>query len=296
MLAFGTILGLRSLRHRALFRRLYRTAGRYLPPARLVTLARGGFGDPLDGQEREVSILLADLVGFTAFSNRPDLSASEIVRVANRYFTLMQAVIDIHEGCSDKFLGDAVLAFWNGLSDEPAHPVKALAAAQDIITAVKAAEGSDQSRLAARAVVCSGRVYVGDLGAKQRSNFTIIGPAVNETFRLEKVPDVYGLSVLLAASTAEMILAAKSEVAAASVLGDNVLVRVDDLDLKGFAEARAIYALVPCDDPGLVKFEAGRKALDEGRVREGLDHLAAVDSGMLQQAAKVVSARYQPAL
>jgi class 3 adenylate cyclase/CHASE2 domain-containing sensor protein len=295
MLAFGTILGLRSLRHRALFRRLYRTAGRYLPPARLVTLARGGFGDPLDGQEREVSIVLADLVGFTAFSNRPDLSASEIVRVANRYFTLMQAVIDVHEGCSDKFLGDAVLAFWNGLADEPAHPVKALAAAQDIITAVKAAEGSDQSRLAARAVVCSGRVYVGDLGAKQRSNFTIIGPAVNETFRLEKIPDVYGLSVLLAASTAEMILAAKSEIATAGVLGDNVLLRVDDLDLKGFAEARAIYALVPRDDPGLARFEAGRQALDQGRVGEGLDHLAAVDGGMLQQAAKVVSARYQPA-
>jgi len=53
--------------------------------------------------------------------------------------------------------------------------------------------------------------------------------------------------------------------------------------------------LVPRDDPGLAKFEAGRKALDEGRICEGLAHLAAVDSGMLQQAAKVVSARYQPA-
>src|SRR5262249_22045351 len=294
VLAFGTILGIRSVRHRALFRRLFRTAGRYLPPERLVTLARGGFADPLEGQEREVSIVLADLVGFTAFSNRPDLTASEIVRVANRYFTLMQAVIDLHEGCSDKFLGDAVLAFWNGLADEPAHPVKALAAAQDIITAVKAAEGSDQSRLAARAVVCSGRVYVGDLGAKQRSNFTIIGPAVNETFRLEKVPDVYGLSVLLAGSTAEMILAAKSEAATAGALGNNVLGRVDGLELKGVADGGSIYARVPADDPGRVKFEAARKALDEGRVCEGLAHLAAVDSGMLQQAAKVVSARYQP--
>jgi hypothetical protein len=101
--------------------------------------------------------------------------------------------------------------------------------------------------------------------------------------------------VLLAASTAEMILAAKSEVATAGVLGDNVLVRVDDLELKGFAEGRGIYALVPCDDPGLAKFEAGRKALDQGRVSEGLEHLATVDGGMLQQAAKVVSARYQPA-
>ncbi|HEY6994110.1 MAG TPA: CHASE2 domain-containing protein, partial [Xanthobacteraceae bacterium] len=146
VVAFGSILGVRSVRHRALFRRLFRTAGRYLPPARLVTLARGGFADSLEGQERDVSILLADLAGFTAFSNRPDLTASEIVRVANRYFTLMQAAIDRHEGCSDKFLGDAVLAFWNGLSDEPDHAVKALAAAQDIIEAVSSAEGSDHSR------------------------------------------------------------------------------------------------------------------------------------------------------
>ena len=191
------------------FRRLYRTAGRYLPPARLVTLARSGFADPGEGQEREVSILLADLVGFTSFSNRPDLTASEVVRIANQYFTLMHAAIDRHDGCSDKFLGDAVLAFWNGLSDEPDHAFKALAAAQEIIAAVNNAEGSSQHRLAARAVVCSGRVYVGDLGAKQRSNFTIIGPAVNETFRLEKVPDLYGLPLLVAASTAELIMSSK---------------------------------------------------------------------------------------
>ena len=63
---------------------------------------------------------------------------------------------------------------------------------------------ASEHRLVARAVVCSGRVYVGDLGAKQRSNFTIIGPAVNETFRLEKVPDLYGLPLLVAASTAEI--------------------------------------------------------------------------------------------
>jgi adenylate cyclase len=292
-LAFGTILGIRSVRHRALFRRLFRTAGRYLPPERLVTLARGGFADPLEGQEREVSILLADLVGFTAFSNRPDLTASEIVRVANRYFTLMQTAIDRHEGCSDKFLGDAVLAFWNGLADEPDHALKALATAKEIIDAVSAAEGSDHSRLAARAVVCSGKVYVGDLGAKQRSNFTIMGPAVNETFRLEKMPDVYGLPLLVAASTAEMIV--QSEAAKASVLGSNSLLRIDDVDLKGFAGGRSIYALVPKDDPGLSAFEAGRKALEQGRVREGLAQLEAVDRGMLQQAAKVVCARYQPA-
>jgi adenylate cyclase len=292
-LAFGTILGLRSVRHRALFRRLYLTAGRYLPPERLVTLARSGFADPSEGQEREVSILLADLAGFTAFSNRPDLTASEVVRVANQYFTMMQAAIDHHGGCSDKFLGDAVLAFWNGLADEPDHAFKALAAAQEIMSAVSLAESSNSNRLAARAVVCSGRVYVGDLGAKQRSNFTIIGPAVNETFRLEKVPDAYGLPLLVGASTAEMIRASTSIAASAEFLARSVLVRIDDVELKGFVGPRSIYALVPRADPGLAKFEAGRNALDRQMLCEALAHLNGVDSGMLQQAAKILSARCQ---
>jgi class 3 adenylate cyclase/CHASE2 domain-containing sensor protein len=289
IIAFGTILGVRSIRHRALFRRLFQTAGRYLPPERLVVLARSGFADQREGQEREVSILLADLVGFTSFSNKPGLTASEAVGVANRYFTMMQSVIDRHEGCSDKFLGDAVLAFWNGLSDEPNHAMKALAAARDIIDAVNSAEASDHSQLGARAVVCSGKVYVGDLGAKHRSNFTIIGPAVNETFRLEKVPDLYGLSLLIASSTADMIMQRTNT----GMLGSNVLLRIDDVDLKGFAGARSIYALVPEEDPGLAEFEAARAALDQGMWQVGLAHLGAVASGMLQQAARVLSARYQ---
>jgi class 3 adenylate cyclase/CHASE2 domain-containing sensor protein len=289
IIAFGTILGVRSIRHRALFRKLFQTAGRYLPPERLVVLARSGFADQREGQEREVSILLADLVGFTSFSNKPGLTASEAVGVANRYFTMMQSVIDRHEGCSDKFLGDAVLAFWNGLSDEPNHAMKALAAARDIIDAVNSAEASDHSQLGARAVVCSGKVYVGDLGAKHRSNFTIIGPAVNETFRLEKVPDLYGLSLLIASSTADMIMQRTNT----GMLGSNVLLRIDDVDLKGFAGARSIYALVPEEDPGLAEFEAARAALDQGMWQVGLAHLGAVASGMLQQAARVLSARYQ---
>ena len=291
ILAFAAIVGVRSVRHRALFRSLYRTAGRYLPPARLVTLARSGFADPVDGHEREVSILLVDLAGFTSFSNRPDLSASDIVQIANRYFTLMQGTIDRYGGCSDKFLGDAVLAFWNGLSDEPEHALKALAAGSEIIRAVGHAKESENNLLAARAVVCSGKVYVGDLGAKQRSNFTIIGPAVNETFRLEKVPDMYGLSLLVAGSAAKLIETSKSSAQSMGLLENSALVRIDDVELKGFEGPRPIYALVPRNDPGLANFQAGRNALDQKMFCEARTHLKAVDSGMLQAAAKTLLQR-----
>jgi class 3 adenylate cyclase len=288
-LAFGTILGLRWGRHRALLRGLYRTAGRYLPPARLAALARSGFADRPDGQEREVSILLADLVEFTSFANEPGRTASEVVQLANRYFTVMQAAIDHHSGCSDKFLGDAVLAFWNGLSDEPDHALKAIATARDIIKAVNDADSGNVIRLTVRVVVCSGRVYVGDLGTKQRSNFTIIGPAVNETFRLEKLPDYYGVPILVAASTADRICL--SQAAPDNALAGGKLVRLDHIALKGFAERRWIYAFVPDDDPGLATFLAGRQALDQHRLHEGLALLKAVDTGVLAHAAKVIGAR-----
>ncbi len=291
---FATIVSLRSVRHRALFRRLFRTAGRYLPPERLVVLARSGFVDSPQGEEREVSILLVDLIGFTTFSNEPGRTPSEVVATANHYFTLMQAAIDRYGGCSDKFLGDAVLAFWNGLSDEPLHAGKALAAAREIIKTINEGNSGATHRLAVRAVVCTGKVYVGDLGANQRSNFTIIGPAVNETFRLERVPDLYGLPVALSATTAEAIRAGAPDKDVAEALLDGALVRIDDVELKGFSASRAVYAYVPRDDPGRAAFEAGRAALDRGLVPEGLAQLERVQSGLLKPAAKVVSERYRP--
>jgi adenylate cyclase len=294
-LMFAAVVSLRSARHRILFKRLYRTAGRYLPPARLVDLAREGFANPPQGQEREVSMLLVDLIGFTTFSNQPGRNPSEVVRTANAYFTLMQEAIDRHGGCSDKFLGDAVLAFWNGLADDPDHAARALAAALEIISTVNESVGSSLHRLTVRAVVCTGKVYVGDLGARQRSNFTIIGPAVNETFRLERVPDMYGLPLALAATTAAAITARRTEDAAARLLANGVLVRIDDVELKGFDGARSVYAYVPQDDPGRSAFEAGREALDRDLLREGLTHLSQVGSGCLRDAATFVSGRYRSA-
>ena len=68
---------------------------------------------------------------------------------------------------------------------------------------------------------------------------------------------------------------------------------MDDVELKGFSGARSVYAFVPEDDPGRTAFEAGRKALDRNMIDQGLAHLGSVESGVLQQAAKVVSDRYR---
>jgi adenylate cyclase len=294
-LGFASIVGVRAARHRLLVRRLYQTAGRYLPPARLSDLARAGFADNPGGQEREVSILLADLAGFTAFSNDSGRRAAEVVKVANAYFSMMQRVIDRHGGCSDKFLGDAVLAFWNGLTDEPDHAIRAVLAARDILNDAKITDVSAlslQPRLGIRAVVCTGRVYVGDLGAKERRNFTIIGPAVNETFRLEKLPDLYGVPLLVAGETVEAIKAyVEANEPAGQRLGDSVFVRIDNVELKGFAGHHAVYALVPANEPGLKEFMEARQALDVGAIEEARRGFEWVNEGMLTGAAQALLAR-----
>jgi hypothetical protein len=119
-------------------------------------------------------------------------------------------------------------------------------------------------------------------------NFTIIGP-VNETFRLEELPDYYGVPILVAASTAERICLSRASPDKA--LAGSKLVRLDQVALKGFAEPRSIYALVPDDDPGLATFVAGREALDQHRLQEGVALLKCVDTGMLARAARVIAAR-----
>jgi len=102
------------------------------------------------------------------------------------------------------------------------------------------------------------------------------------------VPDIYGLSLLVAGSASEMIQASKSSMQSMGLLEHNVLVRIDDVELKGFDGLRPIYTLVPKDDPGLAHFQAARDALDRKMYGEALARLKAVGSGMLQLAAKTL--------
>jgi class 3 adenylate cyclase len=284
-IACVSIIGLRWGVYRATLQRLYRSFGRYMPPQRLAELAHLGFEDNGKGRERTVTILLTDIVGFTAFSNDAGRTATQVVEVANRYFTIIQEIIDRYGGCSDKFLGDAVLAFWNGFAEDREHASKGVLAGRDILRAIDSASPIGGERLTARVVVCSGQVFIGDLGADRRRNFTIIGPAVNEVFRLEKLPDRYGMHLLLAQSTASFVAETPSDPA---VTDGFSVERLDDVALKGFTGLRSVYGLVPIGDPGLASFRSGRQALDRRDTEEAARQLASVRTGVLVRAARVL--------
>ena len=168
-----------------------RAFGRYVPRTlvtRLVKEGRIGAGT----EERTLAIVFTDIVGFTAACE--SMTAAEVAEFINHHLTLISACVEQEGGTIDKFIGDAVMAFWGapGRVDNPAASAcRAAVAVQQAIAADnerRIANGLAPVRL--RIGVHMGTVIVGDIGAPNRINYTIVGDAVNATQRLESLGKV----------------------------------------------------------------------------------------------------------
>lgn len=142
---------------------------------------------PLTGEMREVSVLFADVRGFTKFSE--SRGPEEVVATLNEYFTMVVDVIAAHEGVLDKFIGDGLMAVFGSPVAEPGHALRAVSAALEIEAALQGFNLRRAERgLAPVAVgigVNSGPVVSGNLGSLKRMEFTVIGDTVNLASRLE---------------------------------------------------------------------------------------------------------------
>ncbi len=140
----------------------------------------------LDGAQQLVTILFADLSGFTTFSENH--VPEKVFSVLNQYLSLAAQSILEQEGTLDKFMGDAVMAIWNSPDPQPDHALRAVRAAQKIVERTKAlhAEFDDQAyHLFFRIGITTGHVMVGNVGTKELFNYTAIGDTVNLAFRLQ---------------------------------------------------------------------------------------------------------------
>ncbi|HKX75894.1 MAG TPA: adenylate/guanylate cyclase domain-containing protein [Acidimicrobiia bacterium] len=215
-----------AIENRRLYTELSRLFSRYTSPELARALLSGEVRRELGGTVAEVTVLFADLKGFTAFSERvahPEV----VVRQLNSYFAAAVPALRAHGGTVDKFVGDALMAVFNTPVLQPDHALRAVRAARAMNEAVAQL---GQGELRFRIGVNTGPALVGNIGSEDLRNFTVIGDAVNVASRLEA-----------RAEPGEIVLGATT---AALVRHVAVLEPLGSLEVKGRSEPVEAFQLV----------------------------------------------------
>ena len=219
--------------------RIKDTFGKYLDPrvvARLIDTSK----EDMDQAERRVAtVLFSDLKGFTSMSEQ--LTATAMVRLLNRYFTVVSDQIRAHNGVVEKYIGDAVMAFWappfSAGDDHAASACLAALAHRDAVIALRPELPQllglrrNVPELAVRMGLATGEVVIGTIGAPTSKSYAAIGDITNLASRLEGVNKVYGTTVILAEETyrlAQQVIDAR-ELDTVIVVGKSEPVRIFEL-------------------------------------------------------------------
>ena len=232
--------------------------GHYVAAPLVEELARNHDKLKLGGETREVTVLFADVRGFTNIAE--GMTAEELIAFLNRLFTPLSDIILEERGTIDKFMGDAVMAFWNAPLLEATHAASACRAAlrmqqkveqlNDLWAAEAAARGQRVVRVHLGIGLNTGDCCVGNVGSPQRFDYSILGDVVNVASRLENATKTYGMPIIVGEKTA----------LAARVLA---FLEIASVKVRGKERPERIYALIG-DEIGRA-VERLRRA--EGRAR-----------------------------
>lgn len=184
-------------------RRRLEALQRYVSPAVVQRLLEGPDSLRLGGNRQEVTILFADLCGFTSFSER--LNPEDIVNVLNEYLAIGAEAVLAEDGTLDKFMGDAVMAIFNAPLPQPDHTLRAVRAALRVQEAVREHHSkiAPADRLDYRIGIAVGEAVVGNVGTVRQLNYTAIGSSVNLARRVQE--EASGGQVLLSHEACERV-------------------------------------------------------------------------------------------
>src|SRR6266536_2350356 len=180
--------------------------GRYIDPRILEHVLAQPGAETVEGGRREMTVLFADLAGFTSLSAR--LTPLLMVTLLNRHFGLQALAVQEHHGVVDKFVGDSIVAFWGPpFVKTEEHAMLACRAAQAQLSALDNLRRElpdimglrrDAPAIDLCIGICTGEVVVGNIGSENTRSYTVIGDTVNLTARLERANRVYGTQILIA--------------------------------------------------------------------------------------------------
>ena len=165
-----------------------RLFGRYVPHSLVSRLISQGVGD-VASEEREMTVLFTDIAGFTGLSE--GMAAADVARFINHHLTLLGECVEGEGGTIDKYIGDALMAFWGAPEIMHDHAEAACRAAIAIAEAVgkdnRAGAAAGRTPVRVRVGIHTGPLVVGDIGSPNRINYTVIGDTVNAAARLESL-------------------------------------------------------------------------------------------------------------
>jgi adenylate cyclase len=201
-------------------------------PADLVRLLLSqGIEAKPGGAVQELTVMFIDVAGFTGLSER---MGDRVVPLLSDYLDLASEVIVANDGTIDKYIGDAVMAFWGAPTAQQDHALLCCRAALSCRRAIDRSELADDHGhpLQIRIGINSGRMLVGNIGSELRLNYTVIGDAVNVASRLESANKHYGTQILIGAETKRL------------VEGAIITREVDSITVYGRMEGLAVYELI----------------------------------------------------
>jgi len=181
--------------------------GQYVPPALVDQMARDPGRYTMEGRSEVLTVLFSDIRGFTSIAE--GLDPRDLSQLMNEYLTAMSNVIGEHRGTLDKYIGDAIMAFWGAPVAEQDHAAHAVAAAMAMQTALGPLNATFRARgwpaLTIGIGINTGPMRVGDMGSKLRKAYTVLGDAVNLASRLEGLTKRYGTGIIVGEQTRKAV-------------------------------------------------------------------------------------------
>ena len=230
-------------------RSLKRLFGAYVPPELVAEMARNPQRYDMRAENRVLTVMFCDMRNFTRVSEA--LPPEELRALINRFFSSMTVVIGAHRGTLDKYIGDALMAFWGAPLPDERHAEHAVRAALAMGRALEPLNAELRARslpdIGIGIGINTGLVCVGDMGSAMRRSYTVMGDAVNLSSRIEALTRHYGVQLLVGEATREAIDAAAGE--------GLTWVEVDRVRVKGKKQSVTLFTPAPEGMAGMPAIE-----------------------------------------